>query len=162
MSQTDASCSHLSPLVCLYEASLLNTELASTFKQATTGCLRPWTTVLLEKLIGSKPVKKFLSLFGILSLIILFKKTSHILSQMNPVRSFSSNFFKVYLLLYYLRLNLTSNLFTSRFPTQTLCQFLFSPMRVTCPVDHILLDFITLVRFDEDFTSWSSSLCNSL
>jgi len=57
-----------------------------------------------------------------------------------------------------LRLGLPSGLFPSGFPIKILYAFFFSPMRATCAVDPILVDLITLIRFDETYILWSSSL----
>jgi len=43
---------------------------------------------------------------------------------------------------------LPSGLFLSGFPTQILYAFLISPTRATCPA-HIILHFITLIKFGE-------------
>jgi hypothetical protein len=48
-----------------------------------------------------------------------------------------------------------------RFPDQTVCAFLFFPIRVTCPTRHIN-DLITLIISCEECMSWSSSVCNFL
>jgi len=62
----------------------------------------------------------------------------------------------------HLRLGLLSGLFPSSFPTKTLYTPLSSPIRATCPVHLILLDFITRTILGEEYKSCSSSLCNFL
>jgi hypothetical protein len=49
-----------------------------------------------------------------------------------------------------------------RFPHQNLYLPLLVPIRATCPVHLILLDFITQTGMDEEYTSLSSSLCSFL
>jgi hypothetical protein len=36
------------------------------------------------------------------------------------------------------------------------------PIRATCPAEFMLLDLIILIKLDEDFKLWSSSLCSFL
>jgi len=49
-----------------------------------------------------------------------------------------------------------------RFPYQDPIHPLSSPIRATCPVHFILLDFITRTILGEDYKSFSYSLCNLL
>jgi hypothetical protein len=56
----------------------------------------------------------------------------------------------------HLRLFLPSSLFPSVFLTKILYEFLTSSMRATCPA-HEILNFITLVTFDQALKLWSSS-----
>jgi hypothetical protein len=62
----------------------------------------------------------------------------------------------------YLCLHLPSGFFPSGFPTKILYRSLISPMHVTYPTNHILLDLITLIIFGEMCKLWSSSLCSPL
>jgi hypothetical protein len=50
----------------------------------------------------------------------------------------------------HLRLGLSSGLFPSRFRTNKLYTFLFSPIRATCPAHLILLDLIILIILCDD------------
>ena len=50
----------------------------------------------------------------------------------------------------------------SVFPSKTLNTPLSSPIRAICPAHLILLDYITRTILGEEYTSFSSSLCNLL
>jgi hypothetical protein len=60
----------------------------------------------------------------------------------------------VVMLFSHLRLCLPSGRLHSSFPTKRLC--------ATCPAHPILLYLITRIIFDEEYRSWSSSLCSFL
>ena len=60
----------------------------------------------------------------------------------------------------HLRLGLPSGLVPSGFTIKTLYTPLLSPIRATCPVHLILLDFITRIILGEKYRSLSSSLCS--
>ena len=49
-----------------------------------------------------------------------------------------------------------------RFPHQDPIHPLYSPIRATCPANHILLDFITRTILGEQYKSFNSSLCSLL
>jgi hypothetical protein len=55
------------------------------------------------------------------------------------------------MLFIHLRLGLSSGLFPSGYLTNNLYMFLFSPIRATCPVHLILLDFIILIILGEEY-----------
>jgi hypothetical protein len=55
----------------------------------------------------------------------------------------------------HLSVGLPNSLFPSGFPTNTLCTPLSSPIRATCPVHLILLDFTTRTMLGEEYRSFS-------
>jgi len=72
--------------------------------------------------------------------------------QLHPVHAPTSNFLKIHLnTITHLGLVLTSGLFPSDFPTKTLYEPLFSPIRATRPAHLILLDFITRTILGEEY-----------
>ena len=125
--------------------------------------LTPCSTVLLEKLTGSQPIKKFPAFYGAWSFITIFTWARHLSyhepDQSNP-RHHSNSWTYNFILSSHLRLGLPSGLFPSYSPTKILYALLLSPMRVICPAPLILLDLITRVIFGEACRSLSSSLCS--
>ena len=86
-----------------------------------------------------------------------------VLSQLDPVHTPTSNFWRSILILSsHLRLGLPSDLFPSGFPTKTLFTPLLSLVSATWPAHLILLDFITRKILGEEYRSLSSSLCSFL
>ena len=125
----------------------------------------PWSTVLLEKLTGSQLVKKFPTFYGTQRFITAFTSARHLsLSWASSIRSIPSHptsLRSIIILSSHLRLGLPSGLFPSGFPTKTLYTHLLSPIRATCPVHLIFLDFVTQTILGEQYRSVSFSLCHA-
>ena len=102
---------------------------------------------VLEKLKGSQLVKKLPAFYGIRILITVFTRTLQlflILNQINTVQAnHSTSWTSTLILTFRLCLHLPIGLFSSSFPTKTLCTSIFSPIRSMCP----------LISF---FSFWSS------
>ena len=128
--------------------------------------LTPWCRVLLEKLTCLQLVKKFPAFYGTWRFITALTGVRHLsLSWASPIQStypHPTSWISILILSTHLRLGLSSGLFPSGFPTKTLYAPLSSPIRATCPVHLILLDFVTRTILGEEYRSLSSSLCNLL
>jgi len=82
-----------------------------------------------------------------------------ILSQLNPIHTFPPSFLNINPnIISHLRVDLPPGLFPWGFPTKILYASLISPMRAICFAHLILLDFITLMMFGEDFSVSSGKL----
>ena len=91
------------------------------------------------------------------------RKPVSILSQIDPVDApHLTSWTSILILSYHLRLRLPSSLFHSDLPTKILHSPLLSPIPATCPINLILLNFITQTILGEDYRSLSSSLCGFL
>ena len=120
-----------------------------------TSCSR----VLLEKLTGLQPVKKFPRFYGNRRLITAFKNAP---PPTCPYPELTPSSPSILILSPHLRLCLPSGLFPSGLSTKTLYRPLLSPIRATCPSHLILIDFITRTILGEQYRSLSFSLCNFL
>ena len=119
--------------------------------------------VLLEKLTGSRLVKKFPAFYRTWRFVTAFTlQPVAILNQHDPVRTSTFHFLKIHLnIIPHPHLGQPSGLFPSCFPTKTLYMPLRSPIRgyMPCPSHSFL---ITRTILGEEYRSLSSPLCSFL
>ena len=121
-----------------------------------------WSRVLLEMLTGFQLVKKFTAFYGTQNFITTFTSACHLsLSWASWIQSTPSHPTSWRFILI-LSSHLCQVLYPSGFPTKTLYIPLLSPIRTTCPVELILLNFITQTILGEEYKSLSFSLCSFL
>jgi len=134
------------------------------FIQSLTHSLTLWSRVLLEKLTGSKLVKKFPTFCGSRRFITAFTNACHLsLYWVSSIQSrplHPTSWRSIAILSSHLCLGLANGLFPSGYPTKTLYRPLLSPIPATCSAHLILLDLITQTIFGEQYRSLSSSLCS--
>ena len=125
------------------------------------GLLNPWSTVLLEKLIGPQLVKKFPEFYGTrkfitaLSYYIFLSSAKSI--QFMP--TYLTYWRSILVISSHLRLGLPNGLFPSSFPTKTLYIPLLSRIRAPRLAHLILFDnLITRIIFGEEYSLLSSPL----
>jgi len=107
----------------------------------------PWGEVL-EKLKASYHLKKFAAFYGTGRSNTLFQIATlvQILSHVSTILALHSiSWLSIWILLFYLRLGLPSDIFPLGFHTKTLYAPLPSPVRATCPANPILCYFITRI-----------------
>jgi len=138
-------------LLCVYKYFLATYLLSYLL----TYLLTPWCRILLEKLNGLQLVKKLPAFYGTRRFITALTSVRRLsLSWASPIQSIYPHptcCKSIIILSTHLRLGHPSRLLPSGFPTKTLYTTLFSPIRATCPVHLILLDFITRTILGEEY-----------
>ena len=153
---------------CPKELSRLNYEYFGLYcyTYLFTYLLTPWSRVLIEKLTGSQPVKKFLTIDGTPRFITAFTSVRYLslswASSIQAMPQHPTSWRSIWILSSHLSLGLLSGHFPSGFPTKILYTPLVSPICATCPAHVIILDLITRTILGEEYRSLSSSLCSFL
>ena len=148
--------------VCAREQSIISEGAAdglfpASVRNEHTYLLIPWRRVLLENLSGLQLVKKFPAFHGTRRFITALTSFRHLsVSWASPIQSIyphPTSWRSILILSTHLRLGLPSGLLPSGFPAKTLYNPLSSPIRATCPIHLILLDFITRTVLSEEYKS---------
>jgi hypothetical protein len=138
---------------------ILLTYLLTYLRHGAESFLRSWPV----KFAASQEIPR---IYGTRKFLTLPTRACHpSLSWANSVQSPRSpltSWRSILILSYHLLLGLPNGLFPSGFPTNTLCTPLSSPVRTTCPVHLIRLDFTTRTILVKEYRSFSSSLCSFL
>jgi len=148
-------------LVCLYSPTKMTH--GPIYLSSSGRFLTPCSTVLLEQLTGSQPVKKFPTFYGSRRFITAFTSARYqSLPGASSIQSIppyptSWRFIPV---LSHLRLGLPCGPFPSGFSTTAL--YAPFPIRTIYPPHLVLLDLITRIMFVEQYRSFISTLCSFL